>query len=114
MNNTINVEEIMQNIRNEIKEKGYSYADLSFEDKWKIQEDIQGDDVKKELYALLNELENRRCISYYRELSGNPFKKFIKRVIRKMNAFLMMPIVDEQNMFNESVCNLCRKIIENM
>lgn len=115
MNRTINVEQIMQDIRNEIKEKGYSSSDLSFDDQWKIQEtEIQGNDVKQELYALLNELERTRYIAYYRELNGNPIKIFIKRVVRKLNAFLLIPIVDEQNMFNENVCNLCRRIIENM
>lgn len=96
--NSINIEEIMREIRNEISEKSYTEDNIDFEDIIN----------KSSNECLYNELEwnenlymmNRTNeIAYYKELPKG-IKSFIKRIIRKMATFLMLPIVEQQSSYN--------------
>lgn len=112
---TINIEQIMEEIREEIKEKGYNKKDLSFDDKWVFNSNPSGNSGDlDELYSLLAEMEQTKAINYYGELTGGPLKKIIKKVIRKMVAFVIVPIVLAQNSYNERVYIMCKSIIERM
>jgi|GEM_PF-2740975 len=42
-------------------------------------------------------------VSYYREISGNRIKVFIKRVIRKLIRFCSEPQISDQNRINENI-----------
>ena len=96
---TINVEKIMEEIREEIKEKGYTNEMLSFRD-------VQGIDMTIEEY---NEIEYALAlhnmgvyayVPWYRDLPCGGVKKVIKKVIRKLCSFLIAPISDQQSDFN--------------
>lgn len=113
MDNHVDVELIMSQIKAEIKENGFKDSDLSFEDIWSLEEE-KCDSVQEQLSNLLDEMERKKQVLFYRELSGNPVKKFVKRVVRKLIAFIIQPIVDEQNDYNEYVYNICRLLVENM
>lgn len=106
----INVEVIMAEIRKEIKEKEYKESDLSFNDKWKITNNT-GDDIAN-LKIHLEQLSNSKYIPFYRELSGNSIVRLIKKIIRKMTAFLIWPIIEEQNRYNEEIYELLCEIVE--
>lgn len=114
----IDVEKIMEEIRAEIKEKGYTndlpdFVDVSCTispshkglfDKAEYREDIQ----------YLNEHWN---VSAYRPLVGNGIKVFIQKVIRKCTKFYVEPIVREQNGFNAKATtafNILNLYIEKM
>lgn len=96
---TINVEEIMKEIRKEIAEKGYTSDMLSFEDVSGITAVEVGYDDNE--YRTIVEALNRCAhVPWYRDLGQGGIRGFIKKVIRKLNTFLIAPMSDEQNVFN--------------
>lgn len=101
---SINIELIMEEIRNEIKAKGYTNDMLSFED-------VVASNTKKmtmeDYYDILNNTWN---IPAYRVLSGNAVKIFIKKVLRKLMSFYVEPIAMEQTAFNANNVRLLNKI----
>lgn len=102
----INIEKIMEEIRQDITEKGYTNDMLSFNDVVLDTSDLcvqKFDKVKfnEELYALNHNWE----VKAYRAIPGNgSFKSkisgFIKKVIRKCVKFYVEPINTDQNTFN--------------
>lgn len=113
----INVDEIMKEIRENIKKRGYSDDILSFSD---VQYD-GGKFEESEKYNAAEFLENvcqvnARCeISYYTPIPKKGAKNLIKCAIRKIMAFLILPIVAQQNNFNAVVArslNCIRNYIE--
>lgn len=102
----INIEEIMQEIREEIKEKGYKESDLSFLDiPVKSQNEVRMEEQFSEqrLRELLHLVNVSTDVRYYRNYTGNFFKTFIKKVIRKILAPLLFPLCQEQEQYNSSV-----------
>jgi hypothetical protein len=99
---TINVEEIMKEIRADIKAKGLTDTTGSFDDI--VLLGGEGNFYNKEVYEdmLTNVGETAEVLSY-RELSGNPISKFIKKINRRLIAFYIECIVDDQNKFNRNV-----------
>ncbi len=97
---TINVEKIMEEIREDIKSKGYTNDMLSFDD-------VQAPSVIKEEYdqdQLVSALHNMSVYAYvpwYRDLSKSRIKRFIQKLIRKFVAFLIAPVTDQQSDFNK-------------
>lgn len=108
----INVEDIMQTIREEIETSGVKNQKLSFDDKWDLSTSFVDDN--NTLKQLLSEMSQHMTLNYYRELEGNRFKVFIKRVIRKCCAFLIIPMINEQNVFNQKLYELCEEIVRRM
>lgn len=102
----INVEEIMAEIRAEIREKGYADNEIPFSD---IECLVGGTDVpfdKKDFKDDIGLMDESRTIFAYRDLTSTrkgvgPIITFFKKVLRKMVAFYVEPIVDDQNRFNE-------------
>lgn len=93
----IDIEEIMNDIRKEIKDKGYDSSMLSFDDVALNSDLIDKTlDMEESLrYAKLNfEVEA------YRQLPGNAVSVFIKKVFRKFMKFYIEPIVRDQNQLN--------------
>lgn len=100
----INVEEIMEEIRAQIKERGYTKKDLRFAD---IHVDTtEGTECLDEYFELGNfkntivKMDGKRNVQCWRLIAGNKFKSFFKKIIRKMTKFYVEPIVEDQNKFN--------------
>lgn len=107
--NEINVEEIMEQIRREIKEKGYENDILSFDD-------VEADEGNVVLHDSFDEdvftkevmgLNHSWSVQTYRDLGSRGPVGFVKKVIRKCIRFYVDPVVEDQNQFN---ANLVRTV----
>ena len=97
MEKEFSIEEVLDDIRREIKEKGLTADMLSFSDV------VRDDEVclsEEEAESCLSNLSRSSVIPESRRLEGNPLIVFIKRVIRRLTRFYIRPIVDAQNEFN--------------
>ncbi|MBE6875280.1 MAG: hypothetical protein E7496_00885 [Ruminococcus sp.] len=109
---TINTEEIMKQIRAEIKEKGLDSSMLSFEEVPFAQE-ISHADKNFQLASLQQSAEYlsiRNQIEAYKPIEGNFLVVFIKKVIRKLVKFYIMPIMTEQNALNLHTANAVQQM----
>ncbi|MBR1528823.1 MAG: hypothetical protein IJ642_05935 [Oscillospiraceae bacterium] len=109
---TVNTEEIMKQIRAEIKEKGLDSSMLSFEEIPFAQE-ISHADVNFQPAALQQSadyLNIRNQIEPYKPIEGNFLVVFIKKVIRKLLKFYIMPIMTEQNALNLHTANAVQQV----
>jgi len=111
-NNDINVEEIMEQIRENIKERGYDKIPLSFED-IKISDPVIKGDAKydpnsfnKEMTYLNNNWNNDWNIP----ISGGGMRAKLKKVVRKVTRFIVAPIVSFQNEYNASNVRLMKQM----
>lgn len=112
----INIEEIMKEIRNNIQKRGYSDEILNFDEvDIKISDDA-AEEFRIELFRDYLQQANIGCeVSYYTPIAKRGLKNFVKRAIRKLLAFLMFPMLQQQNAFNVSVTrslNCIQKYIE--
>ena len=97
----IDVEKIMDEIRQEIKEKGYTNDLLSFQDV-----EIESDAAKAEFD--MNEMKNcvqaanmsARVEYYHQMIPHRGLKNIVKIVLRKILRFLLLPLLEEQNRYN--------------
>ncbi|MDD3028318.1 MAG: hypothetical protein PHI41_09790 [Erysipelotrichaceae bacterium] len=94
----IDVEEIMTQIREEIKEKGYQLSDLSFDD-IELSKDFHND-FEESYEENLKYLNSYFAVQSYLPLVGNPLFVFVKKVIRKLTFFYVNPISEQQTNFN--------------
>ena len=105
MNNEINIEEIMKEIRQNIKERGYDKEPLSFEDVT-ISEPAVQEGAQFSMDEFLTELNymNRGWNNSFNVPveGGNPIAVFVKKMIRKCTRFIVFPIVNFQNAYNVS------------
>ncbi len=100
--NNIDVEEIMKEIRDEIKEKGYKESDLSFSDIpisnfAEIEQESFDLDKLREKLQRVNETYG---VDYYKVIEGGGIKNFVKKAIRKTLKFLLYPLCQNQEQFN--------------
>ena len=96
---SINVEQIMQEIRAQIKEKGLNTEVMPFEDVPFPEKRVEKlDKLEKENRKLRAESN----VPYYYEMPKG-IKTFIKKVIRKVVHGVVAPILDNQNQFNADV-----------
>lgn len=101
--NNINIEEIMSEIRQKIKDQNLTADMLSFEDvpyKKASQTANNPNVTLGEADTALAYLNAHSYIQPYKELQGNPLAVFIKKIIRKLTKFYVEPVVFEQNDFN--------------
>lgn len=98
----INVEEIMREIREEIAQKGYTDEPLSFQDVEAPKENKYEYHID-EYMKIVNEINSDSNVQWYRHLQQGGLKGLIKKVIRRMVAFIIAPMSDEQNLFNAQV-----------
>ena len=102
----INIEDIMQEIRAEIRAKGYADNEIPFSD---IACLVGGTEVPFDLKDYLDDIsmmDESRTVLAYRDISSTrkgvgKLITFVKKVIRKMVCFYVEPLVDDQNRFNE-------------
>lgn len=97
----INVEEIMSEIREQIKERGYTEKELKFAD---LRDDLMAgsDDFYsyEHFKGTVDQMDNKRVVQWWNPITGNPVLVFFKRFIRKCVTFIIDPIVIRQNDFN--------------
>lgn len=103
----IDVEKIMEEIRADIKCKGYNNDMLSFSDVYVAPSDTFQKDVFDENVTDIN---NQWDIPYYRPIIGNPIKKFIQKVIRKLMKPVSFPVVIDQAEFNSRVASVMNQM----
>lgn len=105
----IDIEQIMADIRQEIKDNGYTDDMLSFDD---IIVDSAGLTVEKfDQNGFTDGLDTMNAtwsILGYRDLGPTAGIKskitvFIKKVIRKLTTFYVQPIVEDQSRYNANV-----------
>lgn len=92
----INIEEIMEQIREEIKEKGYTADMLSFED-LPMHEECDVD--------ILEQMRSTFYLEWRRPLPSG-IKGIIKRIICKCIGFVVAPITEDQTMYNRELLSL--------
>lgn len=103
----INIEEIMDKIRKEIKEKEYRISELSFADiplvdgtGVEVSDEFSFGEYEKEFYSM----KSRWAIPTEIEFtSSNPMIQMIKRIVRKMCRCVTFQMTTMQNEFNGSV-----------
>lgn len=108
----INTEEIMKQIRAEIKEKGLDSSMLSFEE-IPFQQEVSHAAQNFQLASLQQSadyLNIRNQIEPYKPLEGNFLVVFIKKVIRKLVKFYLLPIITEQNALNLHTANAVNQL----
>ena len=99
----VNIEKIMDDIRAEIKEKGYTADMLSFKEvTGKTTFNGEGLD-ECELIDNLDTANSLCLVPFDRPLPGNPIVVFFKKVIRKLIRFYIRPTVEQQNEFNAQI-----------
>lgn len=101
----IDVEEIMQQIRENIKKRGETDAILSF-DEAKVECKYEEGNIRigeTDLSRLISFAAGMSGTNYYAPIEGNPIKVFIKKVMRKLMSFQLVPYIVQQNNFNSSV-----------
>lgn len=107
----INVEKIMEEIRADIKAKGYKASDLSFND-------IPLKTKKMDVLNVANDinvLNTSWNLNYFRNL-GNGLKGFVKRIIRKIMKPVLYDLFVQESLYNaactRTICNLNQRIEE--
>ena len=110
MEKTIDVEKIMQEIREDIIKKGYTNDMLSFQE---IQSNREIVTVynENECKAILHNINSNHYVAWYREIPETGIKKFMKKVIRKFCAFLIAPTSEQQTLFNGEVAQEFNQIV---
>ena len=109
----INVEEIMEEIRTNIRERGYDKIPLSFEDIPLSRPAVAGDVVydetvlRQELQYLNQNWNNNWNVA----ISGGGLRAKFKKVIRKLARFLVAPIVAFQNEYNASNVRAVQQLV---
>lgn len=103
----INVEEIMQEIRKEIKEKGIEEQKLQFADV-SLAENTFEMPEKYDSFMMQKELLNLNGLwdtSLQEVRSTNGIKKAVKKVLKKAVNVIMGPHIAQQTAFNASVAH---------
>ena len=103
----INIEQIMADIKREIKEKGLTPDMLSFED-IPYKKTAQGGSPAE----AVDYVTSHYYVQPYQEFTGNPVKVFFKKALRKVMRFYVDPIVMEQNDFNANTAIAIKAISE--
>ena len=106
----IDVESIMEEIRAEIRQKGYKEKDVRFADiniSYADNMDVDGlelsvDTYKKQLLLLNIQKNVNTNKTLYADSPAGKLEIFFKKVFRKCARFYIEPIVSEQNEYNET------------
>jgi hypothetical protein len=99
----INTEEIMAQIKQEIKEQELTSDMLSFED-IPYRKPAQNGSADETMAWL----DSHHYVQPYKQLSGNPVSVFGKKTVRKLTKFYIEPIASEQSDINANVVDMLR------
>ena len=114
----INVENIVNDIKKEIEEKGYKASDLQFQDieleyvdTLSDKGDFNYDEMMNQIHAAgaLREVSKEWKVSSHRRVVGKVIT-FFKRLVRKMVYANIERIVSDQNNFNLSTYNVLQQM----
>lgn len=94
----INVEAIMDEIKSNIKDNGIDKQPLSFADE--ASHCATSAPAGGDLYDAVQYISYNYEVNPYQVYTGNPIKVFIKKAIRKVASFFVLPIVAQQNTLN--------------
>lgn len=110
----INIEEIMKEIRAEIKSKGYTNDQLSFGEVEELRRLYSGEFDAREFDDWLQIVRNNYYVEEHPVLWGNSFGKKlkyrIKSAARKCISFYIVPIVQKQNEYNKAVAKVLNQV----
>lgn len=119
MNSEINIEKIMEEIRQEIKDRGFIESTLRFDDIPLSYSDMGTDSEefnRDEFQKSLDYINLNWDVPYYFNIGTNKIIVFVKRIIRKLVKFLVWPINQKQNEMNANFVrsiNQIRNYIDN-
>lgn len=101
----VNIEEIMEQIRKDIEQKGYKDDILDFDDMIVSTGNLEDNEYfSTDLLDKDIEYVNQHWnIPIYNSLNSDKAISFIKKVIRKSIQFFVVPIAENQNEFNASI-----------
>lgn len=110
----VNVEEIVQDIRQNVQADGELKNPPAFEDiPIRGEADVAAQGAQPKLANLENSLQYVNAgyeIPYYWSFGPTGIKTFLKRVVRKLLKCLIPPILEKQNCFNAHVANCLNAI----
>lgn len=106
-NTAVDVTKIMSEIRQKIKDEGLTPSMLSFEE---IPMDKPSSELDTDYnpYILKQSAEllcSQNQLTPNKPIEGNPLVRLMKKVIRKLTQFYVVPIVLEQNTLNFHYAN---------
>lgn len=104
----INVEQIMEEIRAEIREKGYTADMLSFMDVPLPAEHENTTDGSPAADAV--EQMRRTSFIAWRRPVNSGIKGIVKRVLYKLTGFIVAPVTEDQTVFNSSAVSMAEQI----
>jgi hypothetical protein len=110
----INVEQIMQEIREEIKEKGYKPSDLSFTDIAVKEVHVEETYNAQQLQEALQAAKTFVRVDYYKPIDGKGPKAITKKMIRKMLKPLLFPLCQEQEQYNVNAVQTMNQMYQYM
>lgn len=97
----INIEKIMEDIRTEIKEKGYTSDMLSFSEvASSVHVSESGSFNVEEYNGVVSYLQSAHAVPVSKPITGNPIIVFIKKLIRKLTRVTIRPVVEHQSEYN--------------
>lgn len=105
----IDVEMIMQEIRDSIRAEGMSSDEPSFDDIPVTSNaicsllDAENHPNMDQFMNSLGFINNNYTLEYYSDLGSGRVKVFIKRAIRKVLKFLLLPIITQQTHVNAHI-----------
>ena len=100
----INVEEIMEQIRQEIREKGYTPDMLSFRDV-NASHFKENEFSRKDFENVVNRLEMTKYVPWKQDNNGTGIKGLIKKIVKRIMSPIIAPVSDKQNVFNNQVAD---------
>lgn len=106
MEKQINIEIIMEEIRENIKNKKYPREALDFEFVMRVEapKSFDADEFRTALQAIGCNMDLR----YDEPIQGNGI--FIKRIIKKLNQFYIKPLLEKQNRSNSDMLALINQM----
>lgn len=97
----VNIEAVMDEIRAEIKEKGYTPDMLSFKDVASVAlASAEKESAVEDLRGAVVCISDAYLVPESVPVTGNVIVRFIKKIFRKLLRFYVKPIVMSQNEFN--------------
>lgn len=101
----INIEEIMKEIRADIQTRSMLENIPDFADIDVSPDMINATNTMEtlDIAECIRDLNDTYEVGYFELYQGNPLKVFIKKVLRKILKFLILPITERQNLFNANV-----------
>ena len=109
---SVNIEDIMADIRSEIQKNGYqkemlSFSDVPYAEQTADSADRFDSDVLRDHVQFA---EEQYCIEPEKELQGNFLVTAARKLARKMTRFYVEPIAEEQSAVNASLVQAMQEV----